>query len=183
MRMSKNQIILNSTNLIETRDKLSKDISSYWKIIERMNLMTFADAKKYRTYDLKSLYNTITQKANARIKSKLLLNAINSGQTTFDTKDYENSHYYTIYALNEFNEQKTHLGIIMSKHTINPAAKAKAGKKNNKSEIFSYAKLNSMINKLDIKIEALKMKIIEFNKNAKITISTDDDTFMQEFSA
>lgn len=180
--MDKNKsIILNTTNIIDTRDKLSKTISSYWKIIERTNLMTFAEAKKYRNYDLKALHNKITQMAKTRIKMKLMLNAINSGQTTFDMNNIENSHYYTIYALNELNEQKTHLGIILSKHTINPAAKAKAGKKNNKSEIFNHAKLSSMINKLDIQIEDLKMKIINFNKDAKITISNadNDDSFIE----
>lgn len=178
--MSKKSMTLNTNNIITVRDNLSKTITSYWKIIERTNLMTIAEAKKYRNYDLKMLYNKITQMADSRIKTKLLLNAINSNQKTFDFNDIENTHYYTIYKLNELNEQKVHLGIVLSKHTINPAAKAKAGNKLNKSEVFTHAKLASMINKLDIQIEDLKAKIVKFNNDTEIEISNMDDSLFEK---
>jgi len=178
-------INLNSTNIINTRDNLSKKISSYWKTIESTNLMSKKAVKDgYRKYDLKSLYNQITQMAINRVKSKLLMNAINSGIKKFNFKDIKNDHYYRIYMLNELNEQKTHLTIVKTKHTIDPATKAKLSKKGiSKDEVFTNAKCAQLIGDIDIKIQALKADIEEFNKNAKIELEIDDnETFTTEFT-
>lgn len=174
-------IILNSTNIINTRDNLSKTISSYWKTIESTNLMSKKAVKEgYRKYDLKALYNTITQMAINRVKTKLLMNAINSGLKKLDFSNMKNDHYYRIYMLNELNEQKTHLTIIRSKHTIDPATKSKAGKKGlGKDEVFTNAKCSQLIADLDIKIQALKADIEEFNKAATIEIDSTDDLAKQ----
>lgn len=174
-------IILNSTNIINTRDNISKTISSYWKTIESTNLMSKKAVKEgYRKYDLKALYNTITQMAINRVKAKLLMNAINSGLKKFDFANMKDDHYYRIYMLNELNEQKTHLTIVKTKHTINPATKAKAGKAGTgKDEVFTDAKCAQLIADLDIKIQALKADIENYNKNATIEISSDDDIAKQ----
>lgn len=177
-------IILNSTNIINTRDNLSKTISSYWKTIESTNLMSKKAVKEgYRKYDLKSLYNTITQMATNRVKAKLLINAINSGIKKFDFANIKSDHYYHIYMLNELNEQKTHLTIVKAKHTIDPATKAKAGKAGlGKDEVFTNAKCAQLIADLDIKIQALKADIETFNKQASIEIDKDDE-FAKQFAA
>lgn len=177
-------IIINSKDIINTRDNLSKNISSYWKTIERMNLLSKKEAEKFRTMDLKAMYNQITQMAINRVKSKLLLNAINSNIKDFDMKNIKDTHYYTIYMLNELNEQKTHLGLLLSKHCINPSAKAKAGKASVKSEIFTHAKLTSLIAKIDTQIEVYKDKIDKFNSTASITVTLDDaDSYTDTIAA
>jgi len=176
-------IILNSTNIINTRDNLSKTISYYWKIIESTNLMSKKAVKEgYRKYDLKQLYNTITQMAMNRVKSKLLMNAINSGMKKFDFKNITKDHYYRIYMLNELNEQKVHLTCLKIKHTINPATKAQTGKaKLSKDEVFTNAKCAQLIADLDIKIQAIRAEIEEFNKNATIEID-NADPFATQFT-
>jgi len=183
--MNKNKTTFKSNDIINTRDNISKKISSYWKTIEATNLMSNkAVSSGMRKYDLKELYNQITQLAIHRVKSKLLLNAINSGIKSFTFNGIEKTHYYKIYMLNELQEQKVHMMIIQSKHTINPSAKAKAGKKGTgKNEIFSHAKAGSIINNLSIKIEALKADIKKFNDDATIDIDTTNDNFKLEISA
>ena len=48
---------LKSKTIIETRDSLSKTITSYWKTIEATNLMSKSAVKAgMRKYDLKELY-------------------------------------------------------------------------------------------------------------------------------
>lgn len=175
---------LKSKTIIETRDSLSKTISSYWKTIETTNLMSKSAVKAgMRKYDLKELYNQITQYAEHRVKAKLLLNAINSGIKKFDAKNITKDHYYKIYTLNELNEQKVHLIILATKHTINPSVKAKVGKKNiGKDEVFTNAKVNALINEINIKIEALKADIEKFNSDAEIEID-GDYTFAKNFTA
>lgn len=186
--MNKNMNIkttFNSKDIINTRDNISKKISAYWKTIEATNLMSNkAVSAGMRKYDLKELYNQITQMAIHRVKSKLLLNAINSGITSFTFKDIEKTHYYKIYMLNELQEQKVHMMIIQSKHTINPTMKAKAGKKGTgKNEVFTNAKTGAIINNLSIKIEALKADIQKFNDNAKIDVNFENDTFSINIAA
>lgn len=176
-------IILNSTNIINTRDNLSKTISYYWKIIESTNLMSKKAVREgYRKYDLKQLYNSITQMAMNRVKSKLLMNAINSGVKKFDFKNITKDHYYRIYMLNELNEQKAHITCLKLKHTINPATKAQAGKAGlSKDEVFTNAKCAQLIADLDIKIQAIRADIEEFNKNATIEID-NTDPFATQFT-
>lgn len=183
--MNKNKTIFTSKDIINTRDNISKKISSYWKTIEATNLMSNkAVAAGMRKYDLKELYNQITQLALHRVKSKLLLNAINSNIKDFSFKGIEKTHYYKIYMLNELQEQKVHMLIIQTKHTINPTTKSKAGKKGTgKNEVFTNAKAASIINNLSIKIEALKADIQKFNDTAKIEIDLDGDTFNTNIAA
>lgn len=185
MRMKKNKTIFKSKDIINTRDNISKKISSYWKTIEATNLMSNkAVAAGMRKYDLKALYNEITQLAIHRVKSKLLLNAINSGIKKFSFNGIEKTHYYKIYMLNELQEQKVHMMIVNLKHTINPTIKSKAGKKGiGKNEVFTNAKTSAIINDLSIKIEALKADIQKFNDNAEIEIDLNDDTFSLNMAA
>ena len=85
--------------------------------------------------------------------------------------------------MNELNEQKVHLIILATKHTINPSVKAKVGKKNiGKDEVFTNAKVNALINEINIKIEALKADIEKFNNDAEIEID-GDDSFAKNFTA
>ena len=112
------------------------------------------------------------------------MNAINSGIKKFSFKDIKNDHYYRIYMLNELNEQKTHLTIVKTKHTINPATKAKLGKRGlSKDEVFTNAKCAQLIRDIDIRIQNLKAEIENSNKNAKIELEIDgNETFTTEFT-
>lgn len=172
---NKKSMTLTSKNIIKTRDEVSKAIMSNWKYIHKMNLLTKKEAKKFRTMDLKGLYNQITQFAETRIKAKLLLNAINSGEKTIKFEDLKGSHYYNIYKLNELKEQRTQLDILKTKHCMNPAAKAKLGNKNPKEEIFTNQKVSALIKDIDLEIIDLETKIADFNKNAVIEIDSDPE--------
>lgn len=168
--------ILNSKDIIIARDNASKDITKYWHIIRSENVLPTKQiaAGKTSGYDLKELYNRILQLTNARVMAKGMLNAINMGIKNFNKEDFKKTHYYNIYMACEKKEQLCQLKMILPK-CINPATKAAAGAKGTgKREIFSHAKISSMISKTQLEINALQAKIDSFNESATIT-TTDDD--------
>lgn len=165
---------LNSKDIIIARDNASKTITKYWHIIRSENVLPKKQvaAGKYSGYDLKELYNQILQYTETRVMAKGMLNSINMGIKTFNKEDFKKTHYYTIYMACEKKEQLAQLKMILPK-CINPAVKAAAGSKGTgKREIFSSAKISSMINKTQLEINELQAKIDSFNEKA--TIDTVD---------
>lgn len=178
-------IKMNSKDIIITRKNLDTTITKYWRIINTENVMS----KKAKAngigsgFDLNALYNNILQMSEKRIKIKLMLNAINNGITTFNYEEEKKKHYYTIFAACEEKEKLAHLQILM-KHTINPSEKAKKGLKGTgKTETFSSAKITSMINKIQLKINELDAKIAKFNDDTTIDITSESDSFEDMLSA
>lgn len=168
--------ILNSKDIITIRDNASKNITNYWHIIRSENVLPKKqiEAGQYSGYDLKELYNRILQLTDARVMAKGMLNSINMGIKTFNKEDFKKTHYYTIYMACEKKEQLAQLKMILNK-CINPATKAAAGiKGTGKREIFSYAKISSLINKTQLEINKYQAKIDEFNKTASIETEDGD---------
>lgn len=179
--MSKNKKSINFTskNIINMRDNICKTKTKYWRIIKSENIISKkAKAAGLGTgYDLKALYNSITQMSENLIKIKLMLNAINSGITEFNFEEAKKTHYYNIYKACELKELLAHWEEILKKHTLNPAAKAKAGKNGlSKIETFSSAKISAIIKKLQLDINAYDKKIADFNETASITVNDIDDS-------
>ncbi len=170
---------MNSKDIIIARKKLDETITKYWHIIKTENVMSnkAINAGVGSGLDLKELYNKITQMANTRIKLKLMLNAINNGVSSFNYEDEKKKHYYTIFAACEAKEQVAHWKDIIKK-TIDPKEKARKGMKGTgKREIFSSAKITSLISNLQLEINNLDTKIENYNNNTSIdfNIETDSD--------
>ena len=186
MNQNKKSINFTSKDIIATRDNLCKTKTKYWRIIKSENVIS-NNAKKAGLgtgYDLKALYNQITQMSENLIKVKLMLNAINSGSTTFDYDEAKKTHYYNIYKACELKEMLAHWEEILKKHTLNPTAKAKAGKKGlGKTETFSSAKVTAIKKKLQLEINAIDKKIADFNDSATISIDDADENMLNSMAA
>lgn len=175
--MNKKSNSFTSKDIINTRDQICKTKTRYWRIIKSENIMTTKAIKAGigSGMDLNVLYNKILQMSETLVKIKLMLNAINSGITEFNYEDAKNTHYYNIYKACELKEQLAHWEEILKKATINPAAKAKAGKKGTgKKETFTSAKITSIKQKLQLEINAVDAKIADFNESATLSLSDDD---------
>lgn len=168
---------MNSKDIIIARKKLDENITKYWHIIKTENVMSNKAVKMGvgSGLDLKELYNQITQMSETRIKLKLMLNAINNGISSFNYEEEKKKHYYTIFAACEEKEKLAHWKDIIKK-TIDPKEKARKGMKGTgKREIFSSAKITSLINGLQLSINKLDTKIEEYNNKTTIEIEIEND--------
>lgn len=167
---------MNSKDIIIARKKLDETITKYWHIIKTENVMSNKAIKAGigSGLDLKELYNKIIQMTETRIKLKLMLNAINNGTFTFNYEEEKKKHYYTIYAAGEEKEKIAHWKDIIKK-TIDPKEKARKGLKSiGKREIFSSAKITSLINGIQLNINKFDAKIEEYNNKTSIEIGEDN---------
>ena len=172
--MNKN-ISLNSANIINIRKELDTNITKYWKIIRTENVIS----KKAKSaglgsgYDLKALYNEITQMVEKRIIVKAMLNYLNSGIKTFDYKEFKKTNNYSIFAAGEAKEAIAQLKMIS---TINPSEKAKKGKAAlSKTETFTSAKIAQLIKEQQMLANKFDVNLKSFNDNTSIEI-TDENT-------
>lgn len=176
---------MNSKDIIIARKKLDETITKYWHIIKTENVMSIKAIKMGigSGLDLNELYNQITQMAEARIKLKLMLNAINNGTFTFNYEEEKKKHYYTIFAAGEEKEKLAHWKDIIKK-TIDPKEKARKGMKGTgKREIFSSAKITSMMNSLQLNINNLDTKIEKYNDTTSIDIGSETDKIITDLLA
>ena len=176
---------MNSKDIIIARKKLDETITKYWHIIKTDNVMSNKAVKAGvgSGLDLKELYNQITQMSETRIKLKLMLNAINNGITTFNYADEKKKHYYTIFAACEEKEKLAHWKDIIKK-TIDPKEKARKGAKGTgKREIFTSAKITSLINELQLSINKYDTNIEEYNNKTSIDFSGETDADITELIA
>ena len=176
---------MNSKDIIIARKKLDKTITDYWHIIKTENVMSNKAIKAGQGsgYDLKELYNKITQIAETRIKLKLMLNAINNGVSSFNYEEEKKKHYYTIFAACEEKEKVAHWKDIIKK-TIDPKEKARKGLKGTgRREIFSSAKITQLINDIQLNINKLDANIESYNDKTNIEFSTEIDTDLRELIA
>lgn len=169
---------MNSKDIIIARKKLDETITKYWHIIKTENVMSNKAVQMGigSGLDLKELYNQITQMSETRIKLKLMLNAINNGTFKFDYEEEKKKHYYTIFAASEEKEKIAHWKDIIKK-TIDPKEKARKGMKGTgKREIFSSAKITSLINTIQLNVNKLDAKIEEYNNKTSIDIGGDGNS-------
>lgn len=169
---------MNSKDIIIARKKLDETITKYWHIIKTENVMSNKAVQMGvgSGFDLKELYNQITQMSETRIKLKLMLNAINNGTFKFDYEEEKKKHYYTIFAASEEKEKIAHWKDIIKK-TIDPKEKARKGMKGTgKREIFSSAKITSLINTIQLNVNKLDAKIEEYNNKTSIDIGGDGNS-------
>ena len=152
---------MKAIKFIENRDKLSNEISKYWNIISKQNVLP---KMLKRTHDLKKLYTEITALTDQRALVKLKLIAINMGYKKFSDMPAE-LNQYDVFKLCELNEIKVKLQRIP---VLNPTLKAKKGKKAlNKSEELTSNWIKARIQEIDIKIIKLQEKLTKFNEEAE----------------
>lgn len=152
---------MKAIKFIENRDKLSNEISKYWNIISKQNIVPKA---LKRTHDLKKLYTEIINLADQRALVKLKLIAINMGYKKFKDLPAE-LNQYDVFKLCELNEIKVKLQRIP---TLNPILKAKKGKKAlNKSEELTSNWIKARIQEIDLKIIKLQEKLTKFNEETE----------------
>lgn len=152
---------MKAIKFIENRDKLSNEISKYWNIISKQNVLP---KMLKRTHDLKRLYTEINNLADQRALVKLKLIAINMGYKKFSDLPAE-LNQYDVFKLCELNEIKVKLQRIP---ILNPTLKAKKGKKAlTKSEELTSNWIKARIQEIDIKIIKLQEKLTKFNEEAE----------------
>ena len=152
---------MKAIKFIENRDKLSNEISRYWNIISKQNVLP---KMLKRTYECKKLYTEILALADQRALVKLKLIAINMGYKKFSDLPAE-LNQYDVFKLCELNEIKVKLQRIP---TLNPTLKAKKGKKAlTKSEELTSNWIKARIQEIDIKIIELQEKLTKFNEETE----------------
>lgn len=167
--MNKTSMKLNSSNIINIRKELCDKITKYWRTIRNENVMSNKAIKAGlgSGYDLKSLYNEITQMADKRIVVKGMLMYLNMG-LTFNYKEFKKSNNYAIFAACEAKEAIAQLKMVP---TINPVEKSEKGLKGvGKKETFTSAKIAQLIKDLQLKANKYDADLEKFNKNAEIEI-------------
>ena len=152
---------MKAIKFIEYRDKLSNEISKYWNIISKQNVLP---KMLKRSHDLKKLYTEINNLADQRALVKLKLIAINMGYMKFSDLPAE-LNQYDVFKLCELNEIKVKLQRIP---ILNPTLKAKKGKQAlTKSEELTSNWIKARIQEIDIKIIKLQEKLTKFNEEAE----------------
>lgn len=162
-------IKLNSGKIINMRDDINAKKKKYWSYIKAENLMSKKEIKNgYRTHDLKSLYNEITQMADKLVYIKGMLFYLNMGITDFDEDAFKKTNNYSIFMACELKEQIAQLKMIP---TLDPKTKAQKGLKAiNKDEVFTSAKIATLIKDLQLKANKFDTNMENFNNNTEITI-------------
>lgn len=155
-----------ANKIIETRDKLSLDITKYWNILKIENVVN----KNYkRNYDLKAIYSLILDLTKQRAETKLKALCLNIGIKNFKDLPTDNIQR-DIFYLSELNEIKVRLGQIK---TINPKLKISKGKKNlNKTEVLTANWIKARKEEIDLQILDLKKRISEFNETHELEEET-----------
>ena len=174
-------IKLNSGKIISMRDEINATKKKYWKIIRTTNLLSKTEIKNgFRTHDIKSLYNQITQLAEKLVLVKGMLCYLNMGITTFNEEEFKKTNNYSIFQACELKEIIAQLKMVP---TLDPKTKAQKGlKAMPKDEVFTSAKIASLIKELELKANKFDTAMDNFNKNTNIDISSSFDKFEMDFA-
>lgn len=172
-------IKLNSGKIIKMRDEINAKKKKYWGYIKSENLLSKKEIKAgLRTHDLKALYNEITQMADKLVYIKGMLFYLNMGITTFNTAEFKKTNNYNIFKACEMKEAIAQLKMIP---TLDPKTKAQKGLKNiGKDEVFTSAKIATLIKDLQLNANKYDTNMENFNNKAEITL---DDTITPMFKA
>jgi hypothetical protein len=162
---------------------MRKDIDAkkkkYWSYIKSENLMSKKEIKAgLRTHDLKALYNEITQMAEKLVYIKGMLFYLNMGITTFDKEAFKKTNNYSIFMACEMKEAIAQLKMVP---TLDQKTKAQKGlKAMNKEEVFTSAKIATLVKDLQLKANKFDTNMENFNNSTEITI---DDTMIDMFKS
>ena len=174
--MTNKSIKLNSGNIINMRKSIDEKKKKYWKIIKTTNCLSYKEIKNgYRPYDLKNLYNEITQMSEKLVYIKGMLFYLNMGITTFDKEAFKKTNNYNIFMACEMKEAIAQLKMIP---TINEKTKASKGLKAiGKDEVFTSAKIAALIKDLQLKANKFDAAMEKFNNETEIDITSVSDEY------
>lgn len=157
--------------LISKRDRLTSEISRYWKILANENVIK-KDAT--RNYDMKSLLTLIYNLYDDLVITKLRIQCANLGINFKDLS--KDANVINIYKLSAVNEIYVKLSEMMKYHVIKPATKAKLGKAIKVKEELTFNYLRKERDKYSLLSNTLNKKIADFNDN--ISLETEIPTFL-----
>ena len=176
-------IKLNSGNIINIRKNIDNQKKNYWKIIRAENVMSNKAIKAGMGSgkDLKALYNEIMQMSEKLVYIKGMLFYLNMGITTFNKEEFKKTNNYSIFMACEMKEAIAQLKMVP---TLDPATKSKKGgaSKMGKDEVFTSAKIASLIKELQLKAVNFDAAMEEFNTNTSIEITSVADEFKAELA-
>ena len=172
-------IKLNSGKIINMRKDIDAKKKKYWSYIKSENLMSKKEIKAgLRTHDLKALYNEITQMAEKLVYIKGMLFYLNMGTTTFNKEAFKKTNNYSIFMACEMKEAIAQLKMIP---TLDQKIKAQKGlKAMNKEEVFTSAKIATLVKDLQLKANKFDTNMENFNNSTEITIN---DTMVDMFKS
>lgn len=175
-------IKLNSGKIINIRKNIDATKKKYWKIIRTTNLLSKKEIKEgFRTHDLKTLYNEITQMAEKLVLVKGMLFYLNMGTTTFDKEAFKKTNNYSIFMACELKEIIAQLKMVP---TLDPKTKSQKGLKAiGKDEVFTSAKIAALIKDLQLKANKYDANMEKFNNETEIDITTVSDAFKTDLAA
>lgn len=164
-------IKLNSSKIIAMRDEINSKKKKYWNYIKAENLLSKKEIKAgLRSHDVKNLYNEITQMAEKLVYIKGMLMYLNMGITTFDKEAFKKTNNYSIFMACEVKEAICQLKMIP---TLDQKTKAQKGLKSiGKDEVFTSAKIASMIKDLQLKANKFDTAMEDFNTKTSIYLDT-----------
>lgn len=166
--MKSNTLNIKPSALIDKRDKLTSDISRYWKIIATENVIRKGFK---RNFDMKALLTRIRAMYDELVTIKLHIQCINMGMKFRDLP--KDANIINIYKLSALNEYYVKIGEMMKDHTINPVLKAKKGKKALAvTEELTRNYLRGKQNECNLTLNELRKAIADFNDNTDLK----DDT-------
>lgn len=175
-------IKLNSGKIINIRKDIDAKKKKYWKIIRTTNLLSKKEIKEgFRTHDLHTLYNEITQMAEKLVLVKGMLFYLNMGINTFDKEAFKKTNNYNIFMACELKEIIAQLKMVP---TLDPKTKSQKGLKAlGKSEVFTSAKIAALIKDLQLKANKHDAAMDEFNNNTEIDITSVFESFKEDLAA
>lgn len=175
-------IKLNSGKIIAFRKNIDEKKKKYWKIIRTTNLLSTKEVKNgFRTHDLKTLYNEITQMAEKLVLIKGMLFYLNMGITTFDKEAFKKTNNYNIFMACEMKEIIAQLKMVP---TLDPKTKSQKGLKAiGKDEVFTSAKIAALIKDLQLKANKYDAALEKFNNETEIDITDSSEDFKLELAA
>lgn len=171
----------NAKTIINIRKEIDAKKKSYWNNIRTTNLLPTKEVS-YRKYDLKALYNEIMQMSEKLVMIKGMLATLNTGCTTFDKDAFKKTNNYSIFMATEMKEAIAQLKMVP---TLDPGTKSKKGgaAKMGKNEVFTSAKIASLIKELQLKATKYDNNMEDFNSKTEIDISTIADDFKDMLAA
>lgn len=174
-------IKLDSGKILNIRKDIDAKKKKYWKIIRTTNLMSVKEVKNgFRTHDLKTLYNEITQMAEKLVLVKGMLFYLNMGITTFDENEFKKTNNYSIFQACETKEIIAQLKMIP---TLDAKTKSQKGLKSiGKDEVFTSAKIAALIKDLQLKANKFDANMEKFNNETEIDITAISDKFAEELT-
>lgn len=175
-------IKMNSGKILSIRKDIDAKKKKYWKIIRATNILSKKEiANGFRTHDLKTIYNEITQMAEKLVLIKGMLFYLNMGITTFDKEAFKKTNNYSIFQACEMKEMIAQLKMIP---TLDPKTKSQKGLKAiGKDEVFTSAKIAALIKDLQLKANKFDASMEKFNNETEIDITSISDEFKEELTA